>query len=171
MNEQQPVNEQNTVDVSAERIASEWNVLLTEATGMEATPEPEQDTGPKVQIGAEGFRFPELESAGLCCMAADWLADEYAPNWRAHGLDRARVEKIGKPAGYVLDKYLERWFPGMTLSELFRNYGPEIALLMALANLRQDFRDIPRYTEEQKEKVKKRGGFLGLFRRAKHGDA
>lgn len=150
----------NVVDVSESRIADEWANHMAEAEKFDAPAVNDEPEKPLVSVGADGFEFPDLESGALCCMAGDWWADRYAPNWKAHGLTDDQIRKIAKPAGAVLDKYCAKW--GIDLSHLAGAYAPEIALVWAVIEIKDEFREVPRYTEEQAEKRKgKKGWFSG----------
>ncbi|WP_412470533.1 MULTISPECIES: hypothetical protein [unclassified Halobacteriovorax] len=143
----------NTVDTSPERIAQEWAIVRQEALKIQpATPEQgESETAystgeerPEVGMGAGGFEVPDIPTGQLCCFVGAIAADAYAPNWRANGLTNEMVESIGRPAGLVIDKYLDKYFPGQKLGELLEPWKEELALGFAVVNVYAMFKNVPR---------------------------
>lgn len=136
----------NTVDTSAERIGAEWAMIRAEAAKVQSAPTaPElQEQGntysdgterPEIGMGTEGFDVPEIPTGQLCCFAGAVLVDRFAPGWRQAGLTDEHVESVGQPLGLVIDKYLDKYFPGQKLGEMMEPWKEELALGFAVVNI------------------------------------
>lgn len=142
----------NTVDTSPERIAAEWAVVRSEASEVQSastTPELQAQGAapadrPEVGMGADGFDVPDIPTGDLCCFAGAIAVDRLAPNWRAHGLTNEQIESVGRPLGLVIDKHLERYFPGQSLGDLVGPYKEELALGFAVFSLYTALKGVPR---------------------------
>ncbi len=145
----------NTVDVSPERIAAEFASVRAEALKIHPpvdTTSPDNVTGQpdhvsQVKMGAGGFEIPDLPTGDLCCFVGGVAASVYAPNWVANGLGDAQIESVGRPLGAVIDKYLDKYFPGQDIGALIEPWKEEIALAYAAATLYATFSHVPRKAE------------------------
>ncbi len=159
----QAVNENNTVDVSEERISEQWAAIQSRFGASEPPP-----------VDHEGKEIPDIKLGGFCCMVADLAVDQYAPNWKVEGLTEEDIKGVGYPAGAVLEKYLLKWLPDVDFGRFVKdNYLQEYLLLMAVWKLNRKFSGVPRITEEQSEQLKTEGkkGWFGWLKRGKNGDS
>lgn len=140
----------NTVDVSPERIAAEWATLRADlgiVPGAEAANDPGYEEAPereRVEMKPDGFDVPEVPTGVLLSMTGSMLAGQLAPNWVAHGLTDTHIQSVAMPAGTVIDKWVDKFWPGQTLGEVIDPVKEELALIVAVFGLYQAFKGVPR---------------------------
>lgn len=145
----------NTVDVTPERLAQEWQSHLVEAGQISevVSPQAAEEPAPAVEIQDAGFNVPDIPTGSVCCMMGEVAADYFAPNWRANGLTDEKIHSIAKPAGVVIDKYLQKYFPGVKLSDLAGEYAAELALVSSVMMVVWEFKDVPLVENKEADHV------------------